>query len=338
MACTKCTTHLNTLIVLLILPEIYSVTIKDVFTSTESLVRIPRDNKYYLGRYGSGLKTDSPSERSLTLKPEDTPEKDSLQNTAVGKRCARCDSGYLDRDRDRYDYRNRYDDRDIRDRRRGGYEDRYQDRYDSRYEDRGSYDRYDRDRYNDRYQDRYQDRDRYDDRRYEDYDRYDRGYDRDRSRYDPRDRYSDRGVGYDNRGYDYRRGDYDRGDNYRPYDETYRGTSGFDVNSGRGYYYASTRPDYGSSYGGSGGSGGYASSWNYGGGKNDYRDRYSSGGDGGYYRPRDPYDGVGGGYRGTSYLYGRPSSTTTDRPTSSNNSSGGSVTQTAPLQQETASG
>lgn len=32
------------------------------------------------------------------------------------------------------------------------------------------------------------------------------------------------------------------------------------------------------------------------------------------YRPRDPYDT---GYRGTSYLYGRPSSsTTTGRPTS----------------------
>ncbi|XP_019872345.1 uncharacterized protein LOC109600611 isoform X2 [Aethina tumida] len=263
MRCFKGTSrsaNVTAVILLLAIPEIYTLTIKDVFTSTESLVRVPRESKYP-ARYGSS--GDTPLSR--TLKPEETPEaREDALGTSVGKRCIRCDSGYYDR----YDTK-RYDDRD----RRRGYDDRY-DRYDDRdrYDrDRyDKYDRYDRDRYDSRDRDRY-----YYDRRYDDYDRYDRDrydvgrydrdrYDRGRDRYDYRDRYYDRGVGYDNRGYDTRdRYDRDR-EGYRPWDETYRGVSGFDT-SGRGYYFASSRPD---TYGG-----GYASSWSYGGGRNDYRDR-----------------------------------------------------------------
>ncbi|XP_032589847.1 RNA-binding motif protein, X-linked-like-3 [Drosophila grimshawi] len=87
--------------------------------------------------------------------------------------------------------------------------------YDSR-------DRYSGDRYGDSSRDRYSDRyggDRYGDR-YSDRSRS--GYDK----YDPYDRYYSR--------YDYR--------NYRPWDETYRGQSGFD-NSGRGYYFAGDDDD-----------------------------------------------------------------------------------------------
>ncbi|XP_030388414.1 keratin, type I cytoskeletal 9 [Scaptodrosophila lebanonensis] len=126
-----------------------------------------------------------------------------------------------------------------------------------RYEDRGS--SRDRDYYRDSYfypEDRYGSRsyDRYEGRGYDDYRRggsYERGgsYDRDRGYgYDNRDRY------YTDRYSDSRGGDryydrprysghdryYSRYDfrNYRPWDETYRGQSGFD-NSGRGYYFAS---------------------------------------------------------------------------------------------------
>ncbi|KAH8299699.1 hypothetical protein KR044_004860, partial [Drosophila immigrans] len=146
-----------------------------------------------------------------------------------------------------YSY-DRYDDRSSdRDRDRGrdydryyGRDDRYSPRTYDRYEGRGyddyyrrgsSYDRgssyagsyagYDtRDRY---YGDRYSDssRDRYYDRSrtgYNSYDKYDK--------YDPYDRYYSR--------YDFR--------NYRPWDETYRGQSGFD-NSGRGYYFAGDGDD-----------------------------------------------------------------------------------------------
>ncbi|KAH8370787.1 hypothetical protein KR093_004963, partial [Drosophila rubida] len=133
---------------------------------------------------------------------------------------------------DRYDDRGSSRDRDRDYDRYYGRDDRYSprtyDRYEGRgYDDyyrRGSYDRgssygygayagYDsRDRY---YGDRYSDnsRDRYYDRSRTGYSSYDK--------YDPYDRYYSR--------YDFR--------NYRPWDETYRGQSGFD-NSGRGYYFA----------------------------------------------------------------------------------------------------
>lgn len=260
------------LVVLLIFyDETESATLKDVFTlSTQPISRIPRDNKYSVSRYASN--------RDETIKPEESPEARDEQDTRtnVEKRCSRCDSQYSDYNRNPYDTRTRYDS--------GRYDNRYDDHYDSRRYNRDRYDYDDRDRYYDKY-----DRDRGHDRRL-DYDRYDRGYDRggydrggydrggydrggydrgiydrgyDRGydRYDNRDRYSDRGVGYDNRGYDYRGG-------YRPWDETYKGSSGWD-SSGRGFYFASGRPESSSSYGS-----GYASSWNYGGGRDDYsRDR-----------------------------------------------------------------
>ncbi|CAH0715295.1 unnamed protein product, partial [Brenthis ino] len=137
-----------------------------------------------------------------------------------------------DKDRDRHSsrkkHRNRYDDRD---RYRPDYYDRFlRDPY---------RDRYDRDRYDDPYSRRPYSR--YPDR-YDDYGRYDgyayTGYRR--PSYD--DRY-DRGTGYDDSfgGYGPR---VDRGphDSFRPWDETYRGQSGWDT-SGRGYYFASGRPD-----------------------------------------------------------------------------------------------
>ncbi|XP_057665499.1 eukaryotic translation initiation factor 4B isoform X2 [Diorhabda carinulata] len=211
------------------------------------------------------------------LKPEDSTDRD-INNSPPGKRCISCFSGYPS-----YSYqptydRPRYNYDDIRGRDYDRYDDR--DRYD-RYSDRDRYyrgrDRYDRDRYYDPYD--------YD--RYNSYDRYDRYNDR-YDRYDG-DRYnSDRGIGYDNRGYDYRY------DPYRSSDDSYR--------------YG--RPDYGTS--------GYANRWNYGNSgsdRDDYynRDRYPN------YRPtgkdpynRDPYNDT---YRPTSYLYGRPSSTTLKPPT-----------------------
>lgn len=71
-------------------------------------------------------------------------------------------------------------------------------------------------------------------------------------------------------------------------------------------------------YGGGGGSGGGYGSSGYGGG-------------GGGYRTRDPYDG----YRGTSYLYGRPSTTTIQTPLNSDNDNvGGGITQQPQQQQQ----
>ncbi|XP_044262673.1 eukaryotic translation initiation factor 3 subunit A isoform X1 [Tribolium madens] len=259
---------------------------------------------------------------------------------------------YDDRRSDRYDrYDDRRYDR-YDDRRYDRY-DRYEDRYDrDRYDRRPGYDRYDRDRY-DRYdRDRdYGGRyDRYD-RDYDRGFGYDnRGYDyRDRGFGD----YQTSGGGWEGgRGYGGRpeggagywgTGGYASGWNYgggrdegrdrdydgfKPWDETYRGTSGWD-SQGRGFYFATGIPEVGTQHWGSSG----------------YLDRdrnpgpsccppdshtsvsplitiqpvddkrYSggggggAGGGGGYYRPRDPYDG----YRSTSYLYGRPSSTTTNR-------------------------
>ncbi|CAG9786937.1 unnamed protein product [Diatraea saccharalis] len=159
--------------------------------------------------------------------------------------------------------KNQYDDKDRRPS-SGGRRDRDRDRDRNRYDDRDRYrpDYYDRflgDRYN-----RY-DRDRYDRPAYDDsyrerrplYDRYDDGYgDRNTGvggRFDGygygtyrRPAYADR---YDRVGaYDDSFGGYGPGvgrgphDSFRPWDETYRGQAGWDA-GGRGYYFASGRPD-----------------------------------------------------------------------------------------------
>ncbi|XP_065157481.1 heterogeneous nuclear ribonucleoprotein A3-like isoform X3 [Atheta coriaria] len=274
----------------------------------KELSRVPRDNKYFLSRYASAdsdAAASGPSSRSL--KPEESPEARqaaSEQSSGVEKRCSRC--GYGDY-YDRYDSRSRY----------GGSDDRYRSRYpDYDYDRYDKYDRYDRYDSRDRGYDRY-DRDRYDRDRYDRYDRYDR------------DRYQDRGIGYDNRGYDFR-------GSSRPYDDISRGydrggyASGY--NYGRGgddYYYRDRGYDrnqkpldppidrYGGYGGGYGGSyGGYGSSGygSYGGGYGGYSGS----------RGRDPYNAYpyDNGYRGTSYLYGRPSSTsTTLRPSSMDDNS-----------------
>ncbi|CAG9773032.1 unnamed protein product [Ceutorhynchus assimilis] len=169
-----------------------------------------------------------------------------------------------------------------------------------------------RENYNDRdpYRGRYEPYDRYDryNDRYDDYDRDTRGRTRYSStsydRYEPRDRYYDRG--YENRGYDY----------YSPYsrDRGYDAYSPYDDYYSRGYESRGSRPEY------SGGNS-YARGYSYGGD----RDRY--GGYGGYgtgystygsgSRSRYPSYDYDSGYRSTSYLYGRPSSTTTDNPKNS---------------------
>ncbi|XP_049873489.1 hornerin [Pectinophora gossypiella] len=140
-----------------------------------------------------------------------------------------------DRDRPsggRHRNRNRYDDRDR-------YRPDYYDRFLSRdpYRDRPAYDR---PYYDDPYRERRPLYDRYDDpypsyggrqdgygypgyRRPVHDDRYDRGYDDGYGGYGP-------GVG---------RGPHD---SFRPWDETYRGQAGWDA-GGRGYYFASGRPD-----------------------------------------------------------------------------------------------
>lgn len=108
--------------------DIHTITIKDILTTNSPLIRVPRDSKY-TNRY------DSRSEGSdKNLKPEENGE---VSNSAgLGKRCARCENGYLDR----YPERNRnYYDEDRR---------REYDRYDDRYYERDRY--YDRDRYGDR--------------------------------------------------------------------------------------------------------------------------------------------------------------------------------------------
>lgn len=267
------------MVLLIFYDETESATLKDVFTlSTQPISRIPRDNKYSANRYATN--------RDDTIKPEESPEARDDQDTRtnVEKRCSRCDSQYSDYNRypssydtrtrydgNRYD-NNRYDDRyyeSKRNRDRYDYDDRdrYYDRYDRDrgYDRRVDYDRYDRGYDRGSYDRGGYDRGGYDKGGYDKggYDRvgYDRGYDRGYDKHDNRDRYYDRGSGYDNRGYDYRGG-------YRPWDETYRGTSGWD-SSGRGFYFATGRPESSSSYGS-----GYASSWNYGGGRDNYnRDR-----------------------------------------------------------------
>ncbi|KAJ8722299.1 hypothetical protein PYW08_004701 [Mythimna loreyi] len=135
-----------------------------------------------------------------------------------------------DRDRDR----DRGRDRD-RDRRRGG--DRYDDR--DRYKP-DYYDRFLRER------DPYRERDYYDDYRPRRpaYDRYYPSYDDGLSRYDGyagarRPIYDGYDDGYGGYGPSVGRGPHD---SFRPWDETYRGQAGWDA-GGRGYYFASGRPE-----------------------------------------------------------------------------------------------
>ncbi|XP_063536678.1 translation initiation factor IF-2 isoform X1 [Cydia strobilella] len=203
--------------------------------------------------------------------------------------------GRRDRDRDRD--RNRYDDRD-----------RYRPDY---------YDRFLRDPYRERERPYYDDpyrRPSYE--RYPYQERYDEGYGggygggysgganggyrRPVGGYDER---YDRGNGYDDiyGGYGPSAG---RGphDSFRPWDETYRGQAGWDA-GGRGYYFASGRPDAGA-----------AGAW----GRPQYNSRPEvSSGWQNVYRERDPYASGGGGYApDTGYggyrqdlaaSYGRPS-------------------------------
>ncbi|KAK9732025.1 hypothetical protein QE152_g13181 [Popillia japonica] len=291
-------------------------TVKDIFNLTpDGSLRVPRDNKFYIDRQDNQRDISS----TRLLKPEESPEaRDSQPNTAIEKRCSRCDTYSTDY---RYPSGGSGGGGGANSYYRSDY--RYQDpRYDQRryYDDRyDSYDRYDPyDSYYDSYSDRdryrrpstgYGGRDEYD--RYEPRDRYYTGGGRDRYY----DRQYDRGVGYDNIGYDYR--GYDNRNGYRPHDETYRGTSGFD-STGRGYYYNRGIPESGGKWGT------YASSWGYGRDDRDkgYRDYGSQ------YRPRDSFN------YGTSYLYARPSSssTTTTNPTTTNPSntqdSDNSVTDT----------
>ncbi|KAF5300155.1 hypothetical protein FQR65_LT09246 [Abscondita terminalis] len=251
----------GSLLLLSIALELQCASLEDIFNLNQQ-PRSEREIPYYDNRYVS--ESSEQKVISRPIKPEDAPEARDRDNANIGKRCIRCDYNrdYYYRDyRTPYDYRSRYDDR---------YDDRGDDRYyrdyRDRYDDRGR-DRYDdrsRDRYYDDYDRRYYDNSRkyvdYNDRRYDDRDRYDRDrYDRrpeyydtyDRDRYDRDDRY---------RYYDTK---YNRG-GYRPWDETTKGTSGFD-SSGRGYYFAVGRPEY---------STGYATNWNNYDDRNSSRDRW----------------------------------------------------------------
>lgn len=238
---------ISVLLLLLAIVETNSATIKDILKlNSPDSGRVQRDAQYY-NRYGSAAGGQDGLPRAL--KPEESAEarENDKENPNVEKRCTRCDY-YANRDY-KYPYESR-----------APYDDRYDDRYSrDRYRD----DKYERPRYYEDYDRRQYDGDRkYDpDRRYDDRDRYDTRYDRDRydRRYETDDRYNrdrydkDDRTRYYDRNYDR----YDRG--YRPWDETTRGTSGFD-STGRGYYFAVGRPDYGTS------GSGYASGWQYGGG------------------------------------------------------------------------
>ncbi|XP_011182240.2 ATP-dependent RNA helicase ddx23 isoform X1 [Zeugodacus cucurbitae] len=174
----------------------------------------------------------------------------SIYRKSRQSRCVRCyedrygddrsryygTSGYSSHSADNWYYPyDRYDDR-YRSEDRYRTEDRYRpdyDRYSSSSSMASSYYRDRDDRLGSRTYDRYDTRG---------YDRYDRrgGYEQDRYGDYSRDRYYERprgGASYDRDYYD--RSTSSRYDyrNYRPYDETYRGQSGFD-NSGRGYYFA----------------------------------------------------------------------------------------------------
>ncbi|CAO1329531.1 unnamed protein product [Diamesa hyperborea] len=199
--------------------------------------------------------------RSAPIKA--TQDKDSAAVYAPnqrGQRCIRCGSGatgsnsYYGNSADRFSY---------------GREDRNWYYQPERYND----DRYRYGSYNDRYDDRYYSRTM--DPLYDTYYNDQRpAYNPNYNNYNYNNNYNARGNGYDNinpafyeqmrerfnrdrnnygyeRGYENTRGypaqvyrgmegGYYDNRNYRPYDETYRGQSGFD-NSGRGYYWANDR-------------------------------------------------------------------------------------------------
>ncbi|XP_070498374.1 probable serine/threonine-protein kinase clkA isoform X4 [Chironomus tepperi] len=185
--------------------------------------------------------------RSAALKASDK-ELIDPPGSSRGQRCVRCGTGsgygagygggvgygtgygnYADRYYDDYYYRDYY--RGREDPQYYGGRDPYYGSTYGNYRDRNWY---------------YQPESRYPDSRYYGYNRYDdRYYGRtSQTEYDPYNynsyRGNERSYGYDqyyDRSYDRPyRGYYDNR-NFRPYDETYRGTAGFD-NSGRGYYFA----------------------------------------------------------------------------------------------------
>ncbi|CAH2048835.1 unnamed protein product, partial [Iphiclides podalirius] len=169
------------------------------------------------------------TDRKSTQKNETDEDSDSSKRPYDDKdRHSGGRRGHRDRDRDR----NRHDDRD---RYRPDYYDRflrdpYRDRYERPYYEDPYRERRPYDRYPDRYDDGYS---RYDGYGYTGYrrpyydDRYDRG-----GAYDPYGGYGP-SVG--------------RGQHDRPWDETYRGQAGWDA-GGRGYYFASGRPETSSQY------------------------------------------------------------------------------------------
>lgn len=118
---------MNIIIFLSSLTESHTVTIRDIFTPDSPLIRVPRDTKYP-SRFDA--RTDNSDKN---LKPEESNYASNSGN--LGKRCVRCENGYLDRypDRNRYNYDDRGSD---------------YDRYDDRHYERDRY--YDRDRYGDK--------------------------------------------------------------------------------------------------------------------------------------------------------------------------------------------
>ncbi|CAG4982809.1 unnamed protein product [Colias eurytheme] len=248
-------------------------------------------------------------------------------------RCGRCDDDDDDDSDDRRSNKPTHGSRYDRNRNDDDDDKRYSDRRSSKNETddqsddkHRDHDEKDRDRGRDRprnkHRNRYDDRDRYSpdyyDRFLRDRDRYDEPYPRrplyERNPYP--DRYDDYGrygySGYRRPYYDdrYDRGAYDDGyggygpgtgggphDSFRPWDETYRGQAGWDA-GGRGYYFASGRPDsaawtqrdYARPQSSSWQNVGYQSNPTYSGG---YSNGYSSGYSGYATGSRDPYRAVG---------------------------------------------
>lgn len=85
--------------------ESASVPVSDSGSGKETVVRKARDSKYPSDKFTPSYRDGDRADRSL--KPEDNAEDDrgTKSNTALGKRCTTCDSGYLrssyDRGRDR---------------------------------------------------------------------------------------------------------------------------------------------------------------------------------------------------------------------------------------------
>ncbi|KAJ6641436.1 hypothetical protein Bhyg_06375 [Pseudolycoriella hygida] len=228
--------------------------------TTENLSRQARDSRYYGDerpsgrcitcayaydryddRYGDGGR-DRSYNQYYSYRPGASPDRGYGQSSR---------GGYDDRNwyyqPDYYDDRNRYLGQGV-DRNPGYYDNRYENRYTpSRYDDRYNVRPYGQsgqyDRYNPQYGSNY---------RGNGYDNTDPNFYYEQSRRDPygsRDRPNGEYDRYDSRGYnqDYGYDGYRSGNrgggigydlrNFRPWDESYRGTSGFD-NSGRGYYFA----------------------------------------------------------------------------------------------------